>query len=153
MIKKDIKFLDKYFVAIQWAFGRILLAVGGLPFVAWGIFLRLVLAYHSTWAVNSAAHMFGYKNFKLDNDLSTNCWWVGLLAYGEGWHNTHHAFPKSARHGLKLWEVDMTWMAIVVLKILGLATNIKVAELDPQSETNLATSENFYKARIVKQLL
>ena len=146
------QFLDKYFIAIQVAFGLILLAIGGLPFVAWGIFLRLVLVYHSTWFVNSAAHMFGYKNFKLKNDLSTNCWWVGLVAYGEGWHNNHHAFPKSARHGLKTWEIDMTWIAIFFLKLLGLATSVKVAELQPETETDLETSEVFHKARIVKQV-
>ena len=145
------QFLDKYFIVIQFIFGFILLGIGGLPFVAWGIFLRLVLVYHSTWFVNSASHMFGYKNFKLENDLSTNCWWVGLVAYGEGWHNNHHAFPRSARHGLKFWEVDMTWMVISILKIFRLATDIKVAELQPEPETDMETSQVFYKARIVKQ--
>ena len=144
------QFLDKYFILVQWAFGLFLLAIGGLPFVAWGIFLRLVLAYHSTWAVNSAAHMFGYKNFKLDNDLSTNCWWVGLAAYGEGWHNNHHAFPKSAKHGLRNWEVDMTWMAIAFLKALKLATNVKVAQLDQNLILGKEPEEVFFKAQIVK---
>jgi stearoyl-CoA desaturase (delta-9 desaturase) len=107
----------------------VFLAIGGLPWVIWGIFLRLVLVYHSTWFVNSAAHAFGYTNFKLENDLSTNCWWVGLIAYGEGWHNNHHAFPKSARHGLRPTEIDITWMSIWVLKKLGLAKNVRVAKL------------------------
>lgn len=122
-------FLDKYFIAIQFALGFILMAIGGWSFVVWGIFLRLVLVYHATWLVNSAAHMFGYKNFQLKDDLATNCWWVALLSFGEGWHNNHHAFAQSARHGLRPWEIDMTWYVICVLRFLGLAKNIKVVEL------------------------
>jgi len=147
-------FLDKYFILIQFIFGFTLLAIGGWSFVVWGVFARLVLAYHGTWFVNSASHMFGYKNFKLEEDLSTNCWWVGLLAYGEGWHNNHHAFPKSAKHGLLSWEIDMTWMAIYFLKILGLATNIKVAEINPKTEAEISgevESESFFTATIVRQ--
>ena len=134
-------FLEKHFISVQVAFGLILFAIGGIPWVIWGIFLRVVLVYHQTWLVNSAAHTFGYKNVKLKNDLSTNCWWVGLLAFGEGWHNNHHAFPKSARHGLRPWEVDMTWWTISVLKTLGLATNIQVARLYPNRNNKYFTGE------------
>jgi len=85
----------------------------------------------------------------LEDDLSTNCWWVGLIAYGEGWHNNHHAFPKSAKHGLRLWEVDMTWMAICVLRFLGLAKDIKVAKL--KSQTCETTSQKIFTGEIVEQ--
>ncbi|MBT6594483.1 MAG: acyl-CoA desaturase [Nitrospina sp.] len=131
---KFYKFLDDYFVLVQVAFGLILLAIGGLPWVIWGVFVRLVVTYHSTWLVNSAAHWYGYVTFPLKDDLSTNCWWVGLLAFGEGWHNNHHAFPKSARHGLRPWEIDMTWWALCVLEKLGLAKDIKVAQLTPNPD-------------------
>lgn len=134
-------FLEKHFISVQVAFGLILFAIGGIPWVIWGIFLRVVLVYHQTWLVNSAAHTFGYKNLKLENDLSTNCWWVGLLAFGEGWHNNHHAFPKSARHGLRPWEVDMTWWTISGLKTLGLATNLHVARLYPNRNDQYFTGE------------
>ncbi len=134
-------FLEKHFISVQVAFGLILFAIGGIPWVIWGIFLRVVLVYHQTWLVNSAAHTFGYKNLKLENDLSTNCWWVGLLAFGEGWHNNHHAFPKSARHGLRPWEVDMTWWTISGLKTLGLATNLHVARLYPNRKDQYFTGE------------
>ena len=145
-------FLEKYFIVIQFAFGFTLLAIGGWSFVVWGIFLRLAIAYHGTWFVNSAAHMFGYKNFKLEKDLSTNCWWVGLLAYGEGWHNNHHAFPKSARHGLLSWEIDMTWMAICFLRMLGLVKNIKIAEINPKTETtDEITTDQFFTATMVRK--
>jgi stearoyl-CoA desaturase (delta-9 desaturase) len=131
---KFYKFLDDYFILVQVVLGFILLAIGGIPWVIWGIFVRLVVSYHSTWLVNSAAHYFGYVTFPLKDDLSTNCWWVGLLAWGEGWHNNHHAFPKSARHGLRPWEIDMTWWALCVLEKLGLAKDIKVAQLIPNPD-------------------
>jgi stearoyl-CoA desaturase (delta-9 desaturase) len=137
------KFLDKYFVLVQFAFGFTLLAIGGLPWVVWGIFVRLVVTYHSTWLVNSAAHWYGYVTFPLKNDLSTNCWWVGLLAWGEGWHNNHHAFPKSARHGLRAWEIDMTWWAICFLEKLGLAKDIKVAQLTPNPDSHKNEAPEF----------
>ncbi|MFP6762952.1 MAG: fatty acid desaturase, partial [Planctomycetaceae bacterium] len=106
------------------SFGLILLAIGGFSWVVWGIFVRLVVVYHSTWFVNSAAHTFGYVTFPLKNDLSTNCWWVGLLAWGEGWHNNHHAHQRLAVHGHRWWEVDVTYMVIRTLKFLRLATNV-----------------------------
>ncbi len=121
------QFLDKYFFQIQVAFAILLFAIGGLPFLFWGVFVRLVLVYHTTWFVNSATHKFGYRTYE-SGDRSTNCWWVALLAYGEGWHNNHHAFQYSARHGLKWWEIDATWMMIQVLQKLGLAWKIKLIE-------------------------
>jgi stearoyl-CoA desaturase (delta-9 desaturase) len=93
--------------------------------VLWRIFARLMLVYHCTWLVNSATHMFGYQSHKSD-DNSRNCWWVAVLTYGEGWHNNHHAYQYSARHGLRWWEVDLTWVTISLLKRLGLATKVKL---------------------------
>jgi stearoyl-CoA desaturase (delta-9 desaturase) len=145
---KYYQFLDKYFVLIQTAMGLAFLAIGGWSWVVWGIFLRLVVVYHVTWLVNSASHMFGYKNFKLEADLSTNCWWVGLLAFGEGWHNNHHAFAQSARHGLRPWEIDLTWMFISLLSALGLAKNIKVVELSPAGEAS--SNQTWFTGKISK---
>ncbi len=102
-----------------------LYAWGGWSFVVWGIFVRMVLVYHSTWLVNSAAHVWGYRTYKT-TDRSTNLWWVALFSYGEGWHNNHHAFQHSARHGLKWWELDATYFMIQCLEFLGLAKAIKV---------------------------
>jgi stearoyl-CoA desaturase (delta-9 desaturase) len=142
------QYLEKHFITNQVVLGLILLAIGGIPFVVWGVFVRLVFVYHSTWFVNSAAHYFGYVNFKLKGDLSTNCWWVGLLAYGEGWHNNHHAYPKSAKHGLLPGEIDMTWMAICVLQKLGLATNIKIAKITKNAADS--SLEGAYSAEMIK---
>lgn len=121
------QFFQKYFILIQVGLGIILYLLGGWPFVLWGIFVRLVAVYHCTWLVNSATHKFGYRTYE-SGDRSTNCWWVALLVYGEGWHNNHHAFQYSARHGLQWWEIDMTWMTIQFLQALGLAWNIKLVQ-------------------------
>jgi sn-1 stearoyl-lipid 9-desaturase len=121
------QFLENYFFLIQLVLAGGLYLLGGWPFVIWGVFVRLVLVYHCTWFVNSATHKFGYRTYE-SGDRSTNCWWVALLTYGEGWHNNHHAFQYSARHGLKWWEIDATWMMIQVLQALGLAQKVKVAE-------------------------
>jgi fatty-acid desaturase len=75
--------------------------------------------------VNSAAHVWGYRTFDTPEG-SRNLWWVGLIAWGEGWHNNHHAYQRSARHGLKWWELDATWLAIRALRALGLAKDIQL---------------------------
>jgi stearoyl-CoA desaturase (delta-9 desaturase) len=102
-----------------------LYAWGGFTLLSWGVFLRLVVTLHSTWFVNSAAHTWGYRTFSTPEG-STNLWWVGLLAWGEGWHNNHHAFPRSARHGHLPWEVDATWLAIRALRALGLVRDVQL---------------------------
>lgn len=122
------QFLDKYFLAIQITLAVVFYLIGGWPFVVWGVFVRLVLVYHCTWFVNSATHKFGYRTHE-SGDRSTNCWWVALVTYGEGWHNNHHAFPHSARHGLQWWEIDTTWMMIQLLQATGLASKVRLAEV------------------------
>ena len=117
------RFFDRTMLLWQLVLGIVLFLIGGLPFVVWGMFVRLVAVYHSTWFVNSATHWFGYRSYDV-GDRSTNCWWVALISYGEGWHNNHHEFPRSARHGLRWWEVDMTWWMIRGLRVLGLARNV-----------------------------
>jgi stearoyl-CoA desaturase (delta-9 desaturase) len=97
---------------------------GGISYLLWGGFVRFVLMMHIMWFVNSASHIWGYRNFET-RDAATNCWWVGLLAAGEGWHNNHHAYPTSAPHGLRWWEFDLTYMIICALEKMGLATDVK----------------------------
>lgn len=121
------KFLQNYFVPVQVVLGLLLFAIGGWPFVVWGIFVRLVVVFYCTWFVNSATHKFGYRTYD-SNDRSKNCWWVALVTYGEGWHNNHHAYQYSARHGMKWWEIDFTWMTIQFLQLLGLAQKVKLVE-------------------------
>jgi len=111
--------------------GVLLLAIGGVPCLLWGIFLRTVFGLHSTWLVNSATHSWGSRRF-VTRDQSTNSWWVALLTWGEGWHNNHHAHPVSARHGLKWYEIDFNWYGIWALKKLGLARQIRLTKLSEQ---------------------
>ena len=120
------QFYQKNMIGIQVALGVLLLLLGGWSFVIWGIFVRVVVVYHCTWLVNSATHKFCYRRHE-SGDNSTNCWWVALLVFGEGWHNNHHAFQYSARHGLRWWEFDLTWLTVCLLQTLGLATNVKLA--------------------------
>jgi stearoyl-CoA desaturase (delta-9 desaturase) len=119
------RFLEKTNLWWQVALGLVLLAVGGWSFVVWGIFARLVFTYHCTWLVNSASHNAGYQTFRT-GDRSTNNWWVAIFTFGEGWHNNHHAFPFSARHGLRWFEFDVTFAIIKVLGWFKLVRNVKI---------------------------
>ena len=117
--------LEKWFpvhVGLQFA---ALYAFGGLPAIVWGGALRLVWVYHVTWAINSVCHVWGTQPYDA-SDLSRNNWWMGILAWGEGWHNNHHAFEWSARHGLEPHQIDVTYAVIRFFEILGLATNVKI---------------------------
>jgi len=120
-------FLDRWYVVLQVALGLILLAWGGWSFVVWGVFVRLAFGWHCTWLVNSAAHKFGYQTYDSRDD-SRNCWWVAALSFGEGWHNNHHAFPRSARHGLRWWEFDLNYLSIRLLERLKLVWDVRATD-------------------------
>jgi stearoyl-CoA desaturase (delta-9 desaturase) len=94
----------------------------GLSLVIWGAVVRTVVVWHLTWIVNSADHLWGYRNYNTP-DSSRNSLWLGILCHGDGWHNNHHADPRSARHGHKWWEFDLAWVAIRLMMALGLAKN------------------------------
>jgi stearoyl-CoA desaturase (delta-9 desaturase) len=95
----------------------------GLGIMMFGVFVRTVLVWHITWAVNSVTHLWGYRNYDTDEDSRNNIV-VGLIANGEGWHNNHHADPRSARHGHRWWEIDNTYLTIRFLAWVGLATDV-----------------------------
>ena len=116
--------LDNYYYVPQLILLIALLALGGWGVMLWGIFLRVTVGLHATWLVNSATHLWGRRRFVTQED-SRNSWWVALLTFGEGWHNNHHAFPTSARHGLRWYEIDVNWWGIKALQLLGLARAIK----------------------------
>jgi fatty-acid desaturase len=118
------RWLNRFFYVPLFVVSVLLLLLGGWSVLLWGVFLRVTLALHATWLVNSATHMWGRKRFETGED-SRNSWWVALLTFGEGWHNNHHAYPTSARHGLRWYEIDINWLGIRVLQLLGLARAIK----------------------------
>jgi len=99
--------------------------------LAWGGLARIFLVHHVTWSVNSVCHFWGMRPFRSD-DHSRNNFLFGILALGEGWHNTHHAFPTSARHGLRWWEIDVSYVVIRTLAWLHLAWNVKVPSKQAQ---------------------
>ena len=127
------RFLNWSYVPITILLGYLLFLLGGWPFVVWGFCARVVLPSPCTFLVNSASHTFGYRTFPT-NDLSTNCWWVSLLAYGEGWHNNHHAFPTSARHGFTRREIDPSFWFIRLLEKAGMAQDLRLPTLRHQPE-------------------
>ena len=95
----------------------------GLSLLLWGVIFRTLFTWHVTWGVNSMAHLWGYRAFETD-DNSRNNWLFGLLTNGDGWHNNHHGDPRSAAHGQRWWELDITFLTICGLGKLGLLTNI-----------------------------
>jgi fatty-acid desaturase len=128
---KFYMWISKYHWVPITALAVITLAFGGFSVMMWAVFLRTVVGLHCTWLVNSATHMWGSRRF-LTGDTSTNSFWVAILTFGEGWHNNHHAAPQAARHGLAWYEVDVNWYGIAVLRMLGLAWDVKLSKLSPE---------------------
>jgi stearoyl-CoA desaturase (delta-9 desaturase) len=99
--------------------------LGALFGLVWGGLARIFLVHHVTWSVNSVCHLWGKKPYR-SHDESRNNLLFGILALGEGWHNNHHAFPTSARHGLRWWQIDISYWTIRFLALLGLAWDVRV---------------------------
>ncbi len=98
---------------------------GALLGVIWGGLVRIFIVHHITFSVNSVCHLLGPKEYETNDDSRNNVV-VGVLAQGEGWHNNHHAFPTSARHGLKWWQLDMSWLIIRSMQAVGLVWNVQL---------------------------
>ncbi len=98
--------------------------IGGWTGFLWGTVVRMVVVHHVTWSVNSLTHRWGSRPYKTGKDLSTNNVLVGILAMGEGWHNNHHAFPRSASHGLTRWQIDASAYIIRFMGALHLVRDI-----------------------------
>jgi stearoyl-CoA desaturase (Delta-9 desaturase) len=118
-----------------WALNGFTLS-GALQGLVWGGLVRIFLVHHVTWSVNSICHFFGTRRFDID-DRSTNVAWLSLVSLGESWHHNHHAFPRSATHGLRRWEVDPSAWIIGGLERVGLAWN--VIRIPPERQHAKAT--------------
>ncbi|MES2744046.1 MAG: fatty acid desaturase [Bdellovibrionota bacterium] len=136
---------DAFLIGSQIVLGSLLWIFGGFEVMMWGVWVRLAALYHATWFVNSAAHLWGYRTYDV-NDSATNNWWVGLLTFGEGWHNNHHAYSDVAPAGHRWWEVDTTWMLIKTLSFFGLATHIK---LPPPINAKAKSDKDWDKQKLV----
>jgi len=128
---KGVVFLHHTFLLWHFLIGGALLASGwllydrftGISWLLWGLAMRMVIVFHVTWFVNSASHMWGYRNYETTDD-SRNLWWVGLFAFAEGWHNNHHAYQRMAAHGHRWWELDPTYWVIRAMEGLGLVWDV-----------------------------
>jgi stearoyl-CoA desaturase (Delta-9 desaturase) len=100
---------------------------GALLGFLWGGLVRIFFVHHITWSINSVCHLWGTRPYKSD-DQSRNNFIFGFLAFGEGWHNNHHAFPASARHGLRWWEIDTSYLFIRGMELIGLAWNVRTPQ-------------------------
>jgi stearoyl-CoA desaturase (delta-9 desaturase) len=119
-------------------------AEGALRGYVWGGLVRIFLVHHVTWSVNSVCHFFGRRRFDVE-DRSTNVGWLALLSLGESWHHNHHAFPRSARHGLRWYELDPSAAVIAGLERLGLAWN--VVRIAPERQRSKELSRRPVAAR------
>jgi stearoyl-CoA desaturase (delta-9 desaturase) len=91
----------------------------------WGGLARIFFVHHVTWSINSVCHFWGTRPFET-GDMSRNNALFGVLGFGEGWHNNHHAFPTSARHGLRWWQLDLSYYIIQSMRAIGLASNVRL---------------------------
>jgi stearoyl-CoA desaturase (delta-9 desaturase) len=104
---------------------------GAATALLWGGLVRIFFVHHVTWSVNSVCHFFGARRFDT-NDRSTNVFWLALPSLGESWHHNHHAFPRSAAHGLQRWEIDLSALFIGAMEKVGLAR--KVIRISPERQ-------------------
>ncbi len=129
-----LSLLDKYYYVPIILVAAGMFAVGGWTMVMWGVFLRTAVSWHFTWLVNSATHLWGSRRFDTRDDSRNNAL-VAAVTFGEGWHNNHHAFPRSAKHGLTWKEFDINWYQLQVLEKLGIIQNVYAYDLATESET------------------
>ena len=114
--------------------------LGGWTGLLWGGMVRMFLSSHAAWSVNSICHTFGQRSFHT-NDRSRNQWTVALLGLGEGWHNNHHAFPRSAFHGLRWWQIDLSGYLIWLLERAGLIYDVQRVSPDQLRHRSLRDQE------------
>jgi len=120
---------------------------GALTGLLWGGPVRIFFTHHITWSVNSVCHFFGRRRFETE-DESTNVFWLAIPSFGESWHHNHHAFPRSAAHGLRWWEVDLSAALIRLLEKLGLAWNVVRISPERQAERLAGRGKARRQARI-----
>jgi stearoyl-CoA desaturase (delta-9 desaturase) len=109
---------------------------GAFTGLLWGGLVRIFFLHHVTWSVNSVCHLWGKQPY-VTHDHSRNNPIFGVLALGEGWHNNHHAFPTSARHGLKWWQFDSSWITIRLMSLLGMASKLKTPTPERMSRSQV----------------
>jgi stearoyl-CoA desaturase (Delta-9 desaturase) len=120
----EIRFLNEYFFAPPLILATAMYVLGGFPWLVWGFCLPTVTLAHSTFAINTVNHLFGWRRFDTI-DQSRNNPLTAIFAVGEGWHNNHHRYQRAARNGFYWWEIDPTWYTIRLMKAIGLAWDVQ----------------------------
>ncbi|MDA7979779.1 MAG: acyl-CoA desaturase [Pirellulales bacterium] len=133
----ELRFLDRFdllapalLAASMFGLGELLRLVwpasncNGWQMIIWGFVISTVLLYHVTFAINSLAHKYGTRPYETPDNSRNNAW-LALITFGEGWHNNHHFFPKSARQGFRWWQVDVSYYLLVLMSWLGLVWDLK----------------------------
>ena len=120
----ELQFLDRWHILPSLIWGLTLAALGGLPWVVYGMFVATVGVWHGVFSINSLAHVWGTRPYETA-DTSRNNWLVAILTLGEGWHNNHHHHASAARHGWQWWQLDPTWLALRLLERLGLVWELR----------------------------
>ena len=133
------RWLNRYHWAPLTVVGFSLFALGGWSWLLWGAVLPVTIGLHVTWMVNSITHIWGTRRFLTEDDSRNNLL-VALLTGGEGWHNNHHAYPVSARHGFAWYEIDLNYYGLCLLKFLGLVSRVKATTLSSARKERTATS-------------
>ncbi|MDA1074653.1 MAG: fatty acid desaturase [Proteobacteria bacterium] len=132
LIFAEILLVYLFGVALSYFFSD--LGTTGLQILVWGFFVSTVFTWHTTFMVNSVCHTWGSRPYPT-GDASTNNLLIGVLAFGEGWHNNHHMFPLSSRHGLVWWQLDITYWMLRGLEKLGLVSDLKLPKFARPTES------------------
>ncbi len=120
----ELRFVDRFHSLPPIALATGLFMAGGLPALLWGFFVSTVALWHATFAINSVAHVFGRQRYET-GDGSRNSLALALLTFGEGWHNNHHFFPSTANQGFFWWEVDLSYWALRLLRVLRVVADLR----------------------------
>jgi len=120
----ELRWLDRHSLLAPAALATGLYLAGGLPWLAWGFFVPVVVAWHVTFSVNSVAHVLGRRRYETADD-SKNSFLLALLTFGEGWHNNHHFYPSTANQGWFWWELDVSYYALRGLAALGIVWDLR----------------------------
>jgi stearoyl-CoA desaturase (delta-9 desaturase) len=142
----ELRFLDRFDVLAPIALGLAVFGLGvglraagpdlgtsGMQMLVWGFFVSTVVLFHSVSTINSPAHLFGARRYDT-KDQSRNNWILAGLTLGEGWHNNHHRYPTTVKQGFRWWELDVTFLALVLFSKLGLVWDLKPVPAQVLSE-------------------
>jgi len=120
----ELKWIDQYYWVAAVVYGAILTAIGGLPWLVWGLFISQVLLWHGTYTINSLSHVFGNARYAT-TDTSKNNWLLAIVTLGEGWHNNHHYYQSASRCGFYWYEIDITYYILLGMEKLGLIADLR----------------------------